>query len=164
MKDYKRMAKVGVMLRDSSGGEIKKHHGVMTPLHYKLTGVDKAKLRHGIKTAANIFLEAGAVEVFTNHEKELLFREKKDLKKADSCSMEPGDILLASSHPQGGCKMGKPGNGVVDFNGHSYDVNNLFVCDASLFPTALGVNPKLTIAALATKIGEHIAAEITTYI
>jgi choline dehydrogenase-like flavoprotein len=164
MKDYKKMAKVGIMLRDSSLGEIKKRHGVMTPLHYKLTEMDKAKLRHGIRTAANIFLEAGAKEVFTNHDKELLFREKEDLKKADSCSMEPGDILLASSHPQGGCKMGNPGNGVVDFNGHSYDVNNLFVCDASLFPTALGVNPKLTIMAVATKIGEHIAAEINKYI
>jgi long-chain-alcohol oxidase len=164
MKDYKRMTKVGVMLRDSGRGEIKKHHGLMTPLHYKLTDMDKAKLRHGIRTAANIFLEAGAQEVFTNHNKELIFREKEDLKKADSCSMEPGDILLASSHPQGGCKMGNPGNGVVDFNGHSYDVNNLFVCDASLFPTAVGVNPLLTILAVATKIGEHIAAEIDKYI
>lgn len=167
MKDYKRLAKVGIMLRGNNEGELKKRRGHFSLLHYKLTESEKNKFRHGIRTAANIYLEAGADEVFTNHEKELLFRKdhkEEDLKKADTCPLEPGDLLIHTAHPQGGCKMGNPGNGVVDFNGHSYDVQNLFVCDASLFPTSLGVNPQLAIMALATKIGEHMAANIDNYI
>ncbi len=167
MNDYTRMAKIGVLLRGNNLGELKKRHGTFSPLQYNLTGADKTKIRHGIRTAANIFLEAGADEVFTVHFKELLFRKdhkEEDLKKADTCSLEPRDLMLHTAHPQGGCKMGKPGNGVVDFNGHSYDVDNLFVCDASLFPTSIGVNPQVTILALATKIGEHLAAKIDTYI
>jgi choline dehydrogenase-like flavoprotein len=56
--------------------------------------------------------------------------------------------------------MGNPDSGVVDFNGHSHDIKNLFVSDASLFPTSLGVNPQLTIMAMGLKIGDHIAERL----
>jgi choline dehydrogenase-like flavoprotein len=53
--------------------------------------------------------------------------------------------------------MGEYANkSVVKFSGESHEVNGLFVADASLFPTSIGVPPTLTIAALA----EHVAAQI----
>ncbi len=157
MKDYENMASVAIILHDKPVGEIKKLDPLFTCISYKMDNGDKIKLRHAIRTAAEIYLKAGATEVFTSHEKELVFRNEADLAKADNCSFEPGDILLASAHPQGGCRMGSPGKGVVDYNGHSHDIKGLFVSDASLYPTSLGVNPQLTTMAMGTKIGEYVA-------
>jgi choline dehydrogenase-like flavoprotein len=62
-----------------------------------------------------------------------------------------------TSHILGTCRMGNdPGTSVVDSIGRSWDVRNLWICDGSLFPTSGGVNPSLTIQALACRIGDRI--------
>lgn len=62
-----------------------------------------------------------------------------------------------SSHLMGGCRMGDdPKDSVVDRDGRSWSIPNLWVCDGSLFPTGGSVNPSLTIQALACRIGERI--------
>lgn len=64
--------------------------------------------------------------------------------------MNTNELGLGTGHPQGGNPISSdPSNGVVDkeFKVHGYD--NLYVCDASVFPTALSVNPQLTVMALA---------------
>jgi len=72
-----------------------------------------------------------------------------------------GDNVI-SGHPLGGCPMGDDvSRGVVDSKGRVFDPAGgvhpgLYVCDASIIPVALGVNPFLTIAALAEKISEEI--------
>ncbi|MFQ5663288.1 MAG: GMC family oxidoreductase [Terriglobia bacterium] len=58
-------------------------------------------------------------------------------------------------HPLGGCGMGRDSSqGVVDPFGRVFGYTNLFVCDGSLFPGALGVPPSMTIAALAEHVVE----------
>jgi choline dehydrogenase-like flavoprotein len=65
----------------------------------------------------------------------------------------------ASSHYLGTCRMGKdPQASVVDPWCRSHDVPNLFIGDGSVFVTAGGVNPALTISALATRTAEGIIA------
>jgi choline dehydrogenase-like flavoprotein len=49
-----------------------------------------------------------------------------------------------------------PDTSVVDADGRSWDIRNLWICDGSLFPTAGGVNPSLTIQALACRMGDRI--------
>ena len=64
-----------------------------------------------------------------------------------------------TAHLMGGCRMGfSPADSVVDGDGRSWDVPNLWVCDGSLFPTAGGVNPSMTIMALAVHIARRIRA------
>ena len=63
-------------------------------------------------------------------------------------------------HPLGGCPMSDdPKTGVVDEHGKVHGYDGLYVLDGSIVPTALGVNPSKTIAALAERGIEHLAAE-----
>jgi cholesterol oxidase len=66
---------------------------------------------------------------------------------------------LITAHPLGGCPMGDDkARGVVDVNGAVFGYEGkLFVADGSIVPTALGLNPALTIAALSEHIVERIA-------
>lgn len=62
-----------------------------------------------------------------------------------------------TSHLLGTCRMGAdPGSSVVNADGRSWDVPNLWICDGSLFPTTGGVNPSLTIQALACRMAARI--------
>ncbi|HSC77734.1 MAG TPA: GMC family oxidoreductase [Candidatus Acidoferrales bacterium] len=65
-------------------------------------------------------------------------------------------LTLGTVHPLGGCPMGRNASeGVVDSFGRVFGCPNLYVCDASIIPRALGVPPSMTIAALAEHIAEH---------
>lgn len=62
-----------------------------------------------------------------------------------------------TSHILGTCRMGRDArSSVVDADGRSWDIRNLWICDGSLFPTAGGVNPSLTIQALALRMASRI--------
>ncbi|HEY8003099.1 MAG TPA: GMC family oxidoreductase [Phenylobacterium sp.] len=64
-----------------------------------------------------------------------------------------------TSHLMGTCRIGDdPESSVVDADGRSWDLPNLWICDGSLFPTGGAVNPSLTIQALALRIGDRIEA------
>jgi len=64
---------------------------------------------------------------------------------------------LGTVHPLGGCAMGRDSaEGVCDPFGRVFGYPNLFICDGSIFPRALGFPPSMTIAALA----EHVVASL----
>jgi len=77
---------------------------------------------------------------------------------------------IGVSHPLGGCIMGADvTEGTVDEFGHVFDKSKsgtrpfyekLYIADASVIPTSLGVNPTLTISALALRIGDQIIKEL----
>lgn len=63
-------------------------------------------------------------------------------------------------HPLGGCPMSDdPARGVTDDRGRVHGYDGLYVLDGSIVPTALGVNPSKTIAALAERGVEHLLAD-----
>ncbi|MBV8092775.1 MAG: GMC family oxidoreductase [Acetobacteraceae bacterium] len=64
-----------------------------------------------------------------------------------------------TAHLMGTCRMGDdPRSSVVNPDGRTWDVPNLWICDGSLFPTSGGVNPSLTIQAMACRIADRIKA------
>jgi len=73
----------------------------------------------------------------------------------------PGDFVWLSYHPLGTCQMGQdPKTSVVGLDHETHDVAGLFVVDGSTVPGPLGVNPQLTIMAMATRAAEGIAAKL----
>jgi choline dehydrogenase-like flavoprotein len=67
---------------------------------------------------------------------------------------------MTSAHLLSACRMGTSAdNGVVDANHQVFGYENLYICDASSVPYALGVNPALTISALAERCAEKVIAK-----
>ncbi len=63
------------------------------------------------------------------------------------------DITLMAFHPLGTARAdARPANGVVDGDLKLWGVDGLYVSDASVLPSSLGVNPQITIMALATRL------------
>lgn len=67
-----------------------------------------------------------------------------------------------ASHHAGALPMGEGGCGVVDRNGRFYDAANLYCASSAVFPTAGSANPTLAIAALARRLGEHLATRCSS--
>ncbi len=67
------------------------------------------------------------------------------------------DGTVSTAHPLGGCAMGtSTSNGVVNDTGEVFGLPNMFVLDGGVIPSALGVNPSLTIAAVAERITDAV--------
>lgn len=77
---------------------------------------------------------------------------------ADRVEVSPGP---RGGHLLGTCRMGSGDDAVVDSDLRHHEFENLFVAGGSAFPTYSAVHPTLTIAALALRLGDLLAAEIT---
>lgn len=165
MKDYQHYAMAGVMVKDNPSGTIELTKKGYPKIEYKLGCGELDALKEGIAILARLYREKNASEVIIRHgsphriecgehfETEL----KKVLDKIDDEYYDQILTGLGSVHPQGGNMMGdKKKTCVVDKNCKVYGFRNLLVCDASVFPTAVGVNPQITVMALATMTAKNI--------
>ena len=68
-------------------------------------------------------------------------------------------VVPRLAHTAGACRMGSDrDSAVVDADGRSFDVDNLWICDNSVFPSALVANPALTIMALSLRTADRFLA------
>ena len=74
-----------------------------------------------------------------------------------------GKNNLNFGHACGTCRFGNdPATSVLNPENRAHDVQNLYVCDASFFPSSGGTNPSLTIAANAIRVAEAIHSQLAT--
>ena len=72
-----------------------------------------------------------------------------------------GENNINYGHTCGTCRFGDdPRSSVLDRNNRAHGVENLYVVDASFFPSSGGTNPSLTIAANALRVAEAIAGQL----
>ena len=68
------------------------------------------------------------------------------------------ELELFTVHIMGTARMGaKPQDSVIDLDGQVWDLPGCYVADASVFPTAIGVNPQITIMAIASRVATRLA-------
>lgn len=87
----------------------------------------------------------------------LVGKAREILRRAGACAtyVQP---IRTFSHALGTLRMGAdPERSVVDAGGRFRGLENLYVADASVFPTSAAVNPSLTIAACALRLGRRLA-------
>lgn len=95
---------------------------------------------------------------------ELLVRRLKQMMRRAGwpVTLSRGFPKSKPSHQCGTNRMGAdPLTSVVDVNLKAHDLDNLYICDASVLPTSAAVNPSLTIAALALRAGHHIEGALS---
>ncbi len=69
--------------------------------------------------------------------------------------------ISGMSHQNGTCRFGTdPRTSVLDLHCKAHDIQNLYVVDASFFPSCGAFNPALTIAANALRVGDHILNDV----
>ena len=83
---------------------------------------------------------------------------RSKLKQVEARGFQPNAYMLFSAHQMGTCRMGRdPGAAVCDSRGAVFGVRGLYIADASAFPASSGVNPMITVMALAQCVGENIS-------
>ena len=118
-----------------------------------------SKVVRGLKLIAEIFFAAGARRLILPTHRFRAIGSVDQLSEIDEHVVSTRRFSFGSAHPQGGNAMSAdPRVGVVDPNFAVHGLDNLFVCDASIFPSSVTVNPISTIMALADYAAPRILA------
>jgi long-chain-alcohol oxidase len=159
---------LGVLLRDRAVGEVRVGRDGQPIVRYKLTRADVEHMRRGVRGAARVVEAMGARRVYSSHSKWVAYEPgaKGDvdsfMSAADACGWGPGQAQMVSFHIMGSARMGgSPADSVCDPTGQVWNTRGLYVFDGSAFPTASGVNPMITIEALAHMNARALAARLT---
>jgi len=141
MADYRRLALFGLMVSDTSRGSVRAVAG--RPLvRYDLLDADLQRFRLGLARMRELFDAAGAREVHLPLPKGV---------RPEHARVR--DLKLMAFHPLGTARAdARPTHGVVDGDLAAHHLHGLFVADGAAVPSSLGVNPQLTIMALATRL------------
>jgi long-chain-alcohol oxidase len=147
---------IGVLLRDRDGGRVTLDREGNPVAHYALSEFDRAHLRRGFIGAARILEAAGARLVFSPHAKWCAYEPGRNgsldsfTRAMDSAGWDPGRLALFSFHIMGSARLGgSPKTSAVNPDGETWETRRLFVMDGSSFPSASGVNPMISIEAIA---------------
>jgi choline dehydrogenase-like flavoprotein len=150
MANYRNLAQMGLMVSDSSRGRVSSI-GRRPVIRYSLCEQDLAKFRTGLRHLRELLQAAGAREVY------LPLPAGVDPQNA-----RPRDLKLQAFHPLGTARAHvQATHGVVDGELALHGVHGVHVADGSVVPSALGVNPQLTIMALATRLAFHLLGRAT---
>ena len=142
---------------DDAGGSVSVEEDGRVRLRYPLHDSLVEAARDAIANVARLQLAAGAKEVMTLHETPIVIRSESDLARIADAPFGANLHTLFSAHQMGGCPMGDdPSRSVVNSRGRHHDIDNLWITDGSVFPTSLGVNPQLSVYALARLFASEI--------
>jgi choline dehydrogenase-like flavoprotein len=161
MERYAHATCLGVVIGTEGNGKVKGSRLGRTgvALTYDPTDGDMIKIKRGIELACRIGIGLKDVRralPSTFHEIEV--SSERDLELLEEKIGDPAELSLNSSHPQGGNPISSnERKGVVDQHFRVWDSPpGLYVCDASVFPTSITVNPQLTVMALAAYAADEI--------
>ncbi len=155
MLGYRHVAQCGLMISDTARGRVRGRPGAPL-IRYDLARADVATLHRGLIHLAELLAAAGA------HTLHLPLTRLPTLPGADPAPLRAldltrRDLTLLAFHPRGTARAhADPARGVVDEDLRLHDAENVHVADGSAVPSALGVNPQITIMALATRLAFHL--------
>ena len=157
MLRYDHLSCAGILVPTQTNAEVKVAGIFGRDIKYVPEQVDLQKLIDGLITAGKIFF-AGGAEIIMPHTWDYYeFKNEKELEQLRDIIKKPGDLTLGTGHPQGGNAISKSkSKGVVNPEFKVFGYDNLYVCDASVFPSSIGVNPQLTVMALADYAGDYV--------
>ncbi len=155
--DFGHISSIGVQLTDQSSGKVGIARDGSLRANYGLSDDDARRVVFGIARAAEVHFAAGATEVYPNIGRASVLRPG-GVADFEATRFKPSELRLEAFHPMGTARIAAdPGEGVCAPDGSVNGVAGLHVADASLFPTAVGVNPMMTIIAFAKRVAAEVA-------
>jgi choline dehydrogenase-like flavoprotein len=171
------IAPLVALTRDGGVGRVSLTRAGRVRVDYRLDSTGTATLRHALVSMARIARAAGAQRIvaagtpavwhgrrgFATASEPRQFVVFEDRLQAMDFAANRGSVF--SAHQLGTARMGAdPSSSVCDPGGRVRSdrgalVRSLYVADGSLFPTAIGVNPMVSIMALARRVGRTVLAE-----
>ena len=167
MGEYRRLMNIGALVASEPNGVIERTPDWLDgrPVSWTIGTRDEAHLKFALNTLVDLAAAAGANKVILPTEPGLSLCTADDrtrFKRAmEQYPLRMEDLRLVTSHPQGGNRMASASSKerdtrVVDEDYRVSGLENVFVADASVFPTGITVNPQWTIMALASLAAESI--------
>jgi choline dehydrogenase-like flavoprotein len=157
MRRYSHLSCIGVVVGSQRNGTVTAKRGRGMKLSYEPTEADLGLMIKGTKLAARIHFASDALRVMPMTFRSRSYTSLEQVDELDELVHDNTDIGLHTSHPQGGNAISRdPAKGVIDERFGIHGIENVFVCDASVFPSSVTVNPQLTVMALADYAAAHI--------
>lgn len=162
------------IVRDRDAGSVSPDPNDGTPVvAYTMSPFDRKHAMIGLAATAKLCYIQGAREILPmvpNMPPLQCHRSSRDLNdtefvawlgKLEKADLSPSAAVLNSAHQMGSCRMStSQKNGVVDETGKVWGTEDLYVADASVLPSASGVNPMITVMTIADHIARGIAATL----
>lgn len=168
MSDLPNMSAGLALMRDgfheqSPGGEVSLRDDGSPVLDYEVNDYLLEGAKHSLGSLMEMHFAAGARKVRPRHSGARAYGSWAEARRElENLRFAPFFVPLGSAHVMGGCAMGSDTEQcVVDDRGRYHHLANLHVFDGSVFPTSLGVNPQLSIYALAARNASRLADELT---
>lgn len=150
MDNYHHVATFGFMIRDEARGRIRYPLGPWQPLvRYDMTPRDVSRMDRGLRFTAGALLAAGAERTLVPLNRPGNEPDSPEAVRGLAPAV-PGELQVMAFHPLGTCAMGR----VVDEDLRACP--GVYVCDGSVVPESLGVNPQITIYAFALRLADHL--------
>lgn len=165
MGAFGKLSFCAVLPRDKTAGRVKIGRDGQPRIGYKLQRDDERRMTEGLINAGKVMEAAGARSIYTLHHSPIRYepggprRHEAWAEEIRARGMSAQVITGFSYHQMGSCRMGTdPMRSAVDENNETHEVRDLFVLDASAFPSASGVNPMLSIYGIAHRAATRLAA------
>ncbi|CAM9167945.1 unnamed protein product [Laminaria digitata] len=140
-------------------------------IKYKLGKEDSQVIVRGRSEMLRLMRKAGASMIVPAHEgapwfcpgdgKEADERFEEYIQDIESLGTTPNEAGVYSAHQMGSCRLSAtPEGGPLRETGEAWECDGLFVADASVLPTSLGINPMITVEAVAFMVAEEVATRL----
>ena len=173
MRRLERSAATIVLVRDVGAGHVATDRSGNPILHYRLHRADRASLTLGLVEAARIHWAAGARRIATLHTRQVeagdgtapvTAAELETLQEAIRREgIQENSLALFSAHPTGSAHAGPDARlAAARPSGELHGIDDLWIGDGALLPTAPGVNPMITIMAMAERTADEIGRRLAS--
>lgn len=161
MERFRQQLTFGFMVKDTSRGVVSTGPNGEPRIRYHVGDEDLARIHRGLEILGRVFFAAGATEIHLRVLGWDRLRSPRELDRFSRARLAARHVDLTAWHPLGTARMGcDPLTSVVSPTHETHDVHNLFICDGSAVPGSLGVNPQVTIMAMAVRASEFIARRV----
>ncbi|MBI2378117.1 MAG: GMC family oxidoreductase N-terminal domain-containing protein [Deltaproteobacteria bacterium] len=161
MDRFRRLGQFGFMVKDQGVGRVTRGPDGRPLVFYSAATETVRRLRKGIAILAEVLIRGGARQVLTGALGVPPVTSVAAARALESRNIRAAQLAALGAHPLGTCAVGRSReDGVVDFEHRVFGTENLYVMDGSTVPTSLGVNPQMTIMAMATRAAEILASGV----